>query len=102
MGSFAGSTNPEKCSSHRRDLLRGQDPKGVGGDALHPCISAASIIAKEHRDRFMVTVARDFPGFGWETNMGYGTAQHLAALRQQGPTPYHRTSFAPVAQMQLV
>ncbi len=74
----------------------------VGGDALHPCISAASIIAKEHRDRFMVAAARDFPAFGWERNMGYGTAQHLAALRQYGPTPLHRTSFAPVAQMQLV
>ncbi|WP_428629634.1 ribonuclease HII [Sphingopyxis sp.] len=74
----------------------------IGGDALHPCISAASIIAKEHRDRFMVAAARDFPGFGWERNMGYGTAQHLAALRQYGPTPLHRTSFAPVAQMQLV
>lgn len=74
----------------------------VGGDALHPCISAASIIAKEHRDRFMVRMAEDFPGFGWESNMGYGTAQHLAALRQYGPTPLHRTSFAPVAQMQLV
>ncbi|HEY0597567.1 ribonuclease HII [Sphingopyxis sp.] len=74
----------------------------IGGDALHPCISAASIIAKEHRDRFMIAMARDYPGFGWETNMGYGTAQHLAALRQHGPTPHHRTSFAPVAQMQLV
>ena len=74
----------------------------VGGDALHPCISAASIIAKEHRDRFMIAMAQDFPGFGWERNMGYGTAQHLAALRQYGPTPLHRTSFAPVAQMQLV
>ncbi len=74
----------------------------IGGDALHPCISAASIIAKEHRDRFMIRMAQDFPGFGWERNMGYGTAQHLAALRQYGPTPLHRTSFAPVAQMQLV
>jgi ribonuclease HII len=74
----------------------------IGGDALHPCISAASIIAKEHRDRFMVAAAQDFPGFGWERNMGYGTAQHLAALRQYGPTPLHRTSFAPVAQMQPV
>ena len=74
----------------------------IGGDALHPCISAASIIAKEHRDRFMVRMAQDFPGFGWERNMGYGTAQHLAALRQFGPTPLHRTSFAPVAQLQLV
>lgn len=74
----------------------------VGGDALHPCISAASIVAKEHRDRFMIRMAQKFPGFGWERNMGYGTAQHLAALRQHGPTPLHRTSFAPVAQMQLV
>jgi ribonuclease HII len=74
----------------------------IGGDALHPCISAASIVAKEHRDRFMIRMAQDFPGFGWERNMGYGTAQHLAALRQYGPTPLHRTSFAPVAQMQLV
>lgn len=74
----------------------------IGGDALHPCISAASIIAKEHRDRFMIRMAQEFPAFGWERNMGYGTAQHLAALRQYGPTPLHRTSFAPVAKMQLV
>lgn len=74
----------------------------IGGDAIHPCISAASIIAKEHRDRYMVTMAREFPAFGWETNMGYGTAHHLAALRQHGPTPLHRTSFAPVAQLHLV
>lgn len=74
----------------------------VGGDALHPCISAASILAKQHRDRFMAAAARDFPAFGWERNMGYGTAHHLAALRQHGPTPLHRTSFAPVAQLQLV
>nr|WP_246553408.1 ribonuclease HII [Sphingopyxis soli] len=74
----------------------------VGGDALHPCISAASILAKEHRDRFMVAAARDYPGFGWETNMGYGTAQHLAALRKHGPTPHHRASFAPVAQLTLI
>lgn len=74
----------------------------IGGDAIHPCISAASIIAKEHRDRFMVAAAREYPAFGWETNMGYGTAQHLSALRHHGPTPLHRTSFAPVAQMHLV
>ena len=74
----------------------------VGGDASHPCISAASILAKEHRDRFMVAAARDHPGFGWETNMGYGTAQHLAALRKHGPTPHHRASFAPVAQLTLI
>ncbi len=74
----------------------------VGGDALHPCISAASILAKEYRDRIMTRAAVDFPGFGWERNMGYGTAQHLAALRLYGATPLHRTSFAPVAQRQLI
>ena len=74
----------------------------IGGDALHPCISAASIIAKEHRDRIMVAAARDFPGFGWERNMGYGTAEHLAALRRLGATPHHRSSFAPVAQLALI
>ncbi|ALC12332.1 ribonuclease HII [Sphingopyxis sp. 113P3] len=74
----------------------------IGGDALHPCISAASIIAKEHRDRIMVAAARDYPVFGWATNMGYGTPEHLRALREHGPTPLHRASFAPVAQLQLV
>lgn len=74
----------------------------VRGDAIHPCISAASIIAKQYRDQMMVAAARDYPGYGWERNMGYGTAEHLAALRKIGPTPLHRTSFAPVAQMQLV
>jgi ribonuclease HII len=50
----------------------------------------------------MAGVARDFPGFGWETNMGYGTPEHLAALRRHGPTPLHRASFAPVAQLMLI
>ena len=73
----------------------------IGGDALHPCISAASIIAKEHRDRLMVEAAARFPGYGWASNKGYGSAQHMAALRELGPTPLHRRSFAPVAQMAL-
>lgn len=74
----------------------------VGGDALHPCISAASIIAKEHRDRLMVEADREFPGYGWASNKGYGAAIHMEALRRLGPTPLHRRSFAPVAQMILV
>jgi ribonuclease HII len=68
----------------------------VGGDALEPCISAASIIAKEYRDRVMCDLAQDHPHYGWERNMGYGTAQHLAGLHKHGPTPHHRRSFAPV------
>ncbi|MCC6926053.1 ribonuclease HII [Novosphingobium sp.] len=71
----------------------------VGGDALEPCISAASILAKEHRDRVMQAAALAHPHYGWERNMGYGTAEHLAALRRHGPTPLHRKSFAPVAQL---
>ena len=74
----------------------------VGGDAIEPCISAASIIAKEHRDRLMREAALVWPHYGWERNAGYGTPQHLAALREYGPTPLHRRSFAPVAQLQLL
>lgn len=73
----------------------------VGGDGLEPCISAASILAKEHRDRLMRTYAQDHPHYGWDTNMGYGTAGHLDALRRHGPSPHHRKSFAPVAQLVL-
>ncbi|WP_043972871.1 ribonuclease HII [Novosphingobium sp. P6W] len=74
----------------------------VGGDAIEPCISAASIIAKEHRDRIMRDLALAHPHYGWERNAGYGTAQHLAALRLHGATPHHRRSFAPVAQLELL
>ena len=70
----------------------------VGGDAIHPCISAASIIAKEHRDRIMVAADSEFPGYSWSRNKGYGAAAHLAALHELGPTPLHRRSFAPVAK----
>ena len=73
----------------------------VGGDALEPCISAASIIAKEHRDRLMRELALAHPQYGWERNAGYGTPEHLAALRCHGPTPHHRRSFAPVAQLEM-
>ncbi|MEO5587384.1 MAG: ribonuclease HII [Novosphingobium sp.] len=73
----------------------------VGGDALEPCISAASIIAKEHRDRLMREYALAHPHYGWATNMGYGTPEHLIALRTHGATPLHRRSFAPVAQLEM-
>jgi len=74
----------------------------IGGDAIHPCISAASILAKEYRDRMMVAAAEHYPQYGWERNKGYGTAEHIAALRQYGPTPMHRKSFAPVSQLELL
>jgi ribonuclease HII len=74
----------------------------IGGDAIEPCISAASIIAKEHRDRLMRELALAHPHYGWERNAGYGTAEHLAALRTHGATPHHRRSFAPVAQLEML
>ncbi len=74
----------------------------IGGDAIHPCISAASILAKEYRDRMMIAAAEEYPEYGWERNKGYGTAEHMAALKKYGPTPLHRKSFAPVAQLELL
>ena len=74
----------------------------VGGDALIPSISAASIIAKEHRDRLMRGYAEAHPHYGWERNAGYGTPEHLAALREHGPCDLHRRSFAPVRQLVLI
>lgn len=74
----------------------------VEGDAKCSSIAAASILAKEERDRMMVAAARSHPHYGWESNKGYGSPQHLAALRLHGPTPLHRRSFAPVAQMLLL
>ncbi|HSG32887.1 MAG TPA: ribonuclease HII [Sphingomonadaceae bacterium] len=73
----------------------------VGGDGIEPCISAASIVAKEYRDRLMIEAAKEHPVFGWERNKGYGSPEHIEALRLHGPTPLHRKSFAPVAQMEL-
>ena len=74
----------------------------VGGDGIEPAISAASIIAKEWRDRLMLEAAAAHPHYGWERNKGYGTAEHMEALRLHGPSPLHRRSFAPVAQLSLI
>ncbi|MFN3989917.1 MAG: ribonuclease HII [Erythrobacter sp.] len=74
----------------------------IGGDGIEPAISAASIVAKQWRDRIMCEAAREFPQYGWHSNKGYGSATHLAALRAHGPTRWHRRSFAPVAQLTLL
>jgi len=74
----------------------------VGGDGIEPAISAASILAKEYRDRLMIEAAKNHPHYGWERNKGYGTPQHMEALRMHGPTDLHRRSFAPVAQASLI
>ncbi len=73
----------------------------IGGDGKSFSIAAASIVAKVMRDREMARLSTDHPGYGWERNAGYGTAEHLAALRSLGVTPHHRRSFAPVAALLL-
>jgi len=73
----------------------------VGGDALEPAISAASIIAKTHRDALMVKLDKEYPGYGFARHKGYPTAAHRAALEQLGPCRAHRQSFRPVIQARL-
>ncbi len=68
----------------------------IQGDALHACISAASIVAKVTRDQLIVAMDRHFPEYGFAQHKGYGTAAHLAALQAHGPCRLHRQSFAPV------
>lgn len=69
----------------------------IDGDAHCYSIAAAGIVAKTVRDRLMASLAARHPRYDWERNMGYGTPAHLAALRQHGPTPHHRRSFAPLS-----
>lgn len=71
----------------------------VKGDARSASIAAASIIAKVTRDRMMGELAQDFPGYGWETNAGYGVPAHRAGLIRLGVTPHHRRSFKPIHKM---
>lgn len=68
----------------------------VKGDTRSVSIAAASIVAKTWRDRIMVDLAQQHPGYGWERNAGYPTPEHRAALQHLGPTPHHRRSFKPV------
>lgn len=70
----------------------------VQGDALIPAISAASILAKVHRDRLCQEMHQRYPVYGFDQHKGYGTAQHLAALQAHGPADCHRKTFAPVAR----
>ena len=73
----------------------------VSGDSISLSIAAASIVAKHTRDAIMIDHASRHPAYNWQSNKGYGCAHHLKALRELGPTPLHRRSFAPVAQAEL-
>ncbi len=68
----------------------------IKGDGLSASIAAASIVAKIRRDRLMMDLAQQYPGYGWETNAGYGSKKHMDALANLGVTPHHRRSFKPV------
>lgn len=68
----------------------------VGGDGLCVSIAAASIVAKVTRDRLMAELAKEYPGYGWETNAGYGTKEHQDGIARYGLTPHHRRNFAPI------
>lgn len=73
----------------------------VKGDSIYACIAAASILAKVTRDRLMVEYASQYPQYGFDKHYGYPTPEHLSALREHGPCPIHRRSYAPVQQAAL-
>ena len=81
--------------------LRCQAVAIIAGDDKSISIAAASIIAKVTRDRFMTKLAEEHPGYGLEHNFGYATATHLKALNRLGTTPWHRSGFAPIRQLEL-
>ncbi len=83
-----GNRAPPPLAHHARTI--------IGGDALCFSIAAASIIAKETRDRTMRRLAARHPGYGWERNKGYGTREHLQGIESIGPSHHHRLSFAPL------
>jgi ribonuclease HII len=73
----------------------------VDGDAKVHCIACASVVAKVMRDRLMHLLSARYPGYGWATNAGYGTAEHRGAIVELGLTPHHRRSFEPNSQLTL-
>lgn len=96
------STAPELVLIDGSMVPQGLDVRAqpvVKGDTRCLSISAASIIAKIARDRIMVDLAQQHPGYGWETNMGYGSKSHISALQNLGVTPHHRRTFKPVHNM---
>jgi ribonuclease HII len=82
-----------------RDIALGLHLALVDADASCYSVACASIVAKVTRDRLMEKLARRHPSYGWERNAGYGTAEHLRALAEVGPSPYHRLTFGPVKRL---
>ena len=77
--------------NQRDSIIRGV----IGGDKLFHCVSAASIIAKVYRDKFMIELHHKYPKYNFQKNKGYPTKDHIQAIRELGPSPYHRLSFKP-------
>ncbi|HUX28564.1 MAG TPA: ribonuclease HII [Terracidiphilus sp.] len=73
----------------------------IKGDATSVSVAAASVLAKVHRDRLLIELDAQFPGYGLARHKGYGSAEHMEALARLGPTPLHRKSYQPVAQAAL-
>ena len=88
-----------RVDGNRLPVLTVRAEAVVGGDATVPEISAASILAKVHRDRWCAEIDAAWPNYGFAAHKGYGTAAHLAALRAYGVCEHHRRSFAPVAEV---
>jgi len=87
-----------KIDGNRCPVMSVRSEAVIGGDALVPSISAASIIAKVTRDRMLLDLHERHPHYGFDAHAGYGTPQHLEALRTHGPCEHHRRSFAPVRE----
>jgi len=90
--------NKVLIDGNRLPTLRIQAEAVIGGDAKIKSISAASILAKVHRDRLCLDLHREHPQYGFDGHKGYSTPEHLAALRAHGACPHHRRSFAPVRE----
>jgi ribonuclease HII len=89
------------CDGFRVPGLAAPSLPVVGGDAAAACIAAASVLAKVSRDRLMVEMDNEYPGYGFAVHKGYGTAAHTAALEELGPCPQHRFSFANVRSVAI-
>ncbi len=85
----------------RRMPELGEHTAIVKGDQKSLSIACASILAKVVRDRLMRNLGARYPDYGWESNKGYASSHHLAAIREFGPTPHHRSTWAPIAQREL-
>ena len=96
IGSLGHAPDMALIDGNKVPLLQCDAEAFVGGDGRSVSIAAASIIAKVTRDRIMQKLAVDFPGYGWEKNVGYGVPVHKAGLEGLGVTPHHRRSYKPI------